>query len=729
MSPRLARFSACLLVLAFALCLLPATVAAQQDAPLWTFAWLTDTQTPECDWIAALVDRVMSDKPRMVVHTGDTNFGWANTCAMAQFLRLMRSETPSVELHVAPGNHDGSGNLKAFLQRAASRGIYPVEAADGHLEHMAGPQWPVWNPEIVDNPHWQFGGKPPFRYVFKRGGIRFIVCDCYFTDEQRDWVRNLIVQPDDSPVTIILQHENNVEQLARYVEGLEGKHNVRLVMSGHGHTFTKQERHGVTFIQSEGMFFGHYKESDAMTMRVYGDRLQLDRYVLPPGEPRAVVQGPSTIWTCSGKFAKYQRPSMPTTRPAPAAETHVFRRPNIILMVADDLGYADLSCYGAKEIRTPNVDRLAGQGVRCTQFYVSTPVCAPTRVSLMTGRYPARTSLNNNPDWKNPNAGLDPEEVTIAEVLKKAGYATGLVGKWHLGYDKKFWPLQQGFDEHFGFISGWADYYKHFYQKEDAVWMVRGNERRDEPGYMTDLFTREAESFIGRHAKGESPFFLYLAYNAPHDPIEPPPGCDKKERAEVYRAMVEYLDGSVGKVLSAVDRAGIADNTLVIFMSDNGAEKGGGSNGPLRGLKRTVFEGGIRVPFIARYPGCIPAGASSDKLAVSMDLFATFANLADAKLPPGLVIDGKDILGVLTCEGQTPHERSPLFWAFNQQDAVRVGDWKLIRENGKVLGLYNIREDEGEKKDRSGENTKRVEDFGKLIDDWRKTMRNPVGAG
>jgi len=278
------------------------------------------------------------------------------------------------------------------------------------------------------------------------------------------------------------------------------------------------------------------------------------------------------------------------TRPAaPLNDTKTAARPNIILMVADDLGYGDLSCYGAKEIRTPNVDRLAAEGVKCTQFYVSTPVCAPTRVSLMTGRYPARTSLNTNPNWRDPNAGLNPEEVTIAEVLKTAGYATGLIGKWHLGYAKKFWPLQQGFDEHFGFISGWADYYKHFYQKEGAVWMVQGNERRDEPGYMTGLFTREAVSFIERHAKATSPFFLYLAYNAPHDPIQPPPGCDKTERSEVYQAMVEYLDASVGKVVAAVEKAGITGNTLVIFMSDNGAEKGGGSSGPLKGLKRSVY--------------------------------------------------------------------------------------------------------------------------------------------
>jgi arylsulfatase A len=730
MRSRISRRAALLLAMGVAVRTIPFAAAAEKQTPLWTFGWITDTQAREHEWVAALCDHLKADKPKMVVHTGDTNFGHANTDIWKAVLGLLRDQQPPPEFHVAWGNHDrGNNGIKAPLLRAASQGIYPIAIPDGRVDHVMGPQWPIWNPEVAVNPHWQFNGHQPHRYVFKRGGIRFIVCDCYCTDEQTEWVRNLIVQPDDSSVTLILQHECNVDQLARYVEGLEGKHNVKLVMSGHGHTYTHEERHGVTFIQSEGMFFGHFKESDAMTFRVYRDRLQLDRYVLPPGEPMARITGPTTIWTCPGAFSEYRRPPMPTTRPAPAVETRVFTRPNIIVMVADDLGYADLSCYGAKGIRTPNVDRLAAEGVRCTQFYVSTPVCAPTRVSLMTGRYPARTSLNTNPNWKDPNSGLDPSEVTVAEVLEKAGYSTGVVGKWHLGYDKRFWPLQQGFDEYFGFISGWADYYKHFYQTEGAVWMVRGNERRDEPGYMTDLFVREAGSFIERHARGGSPFFLYLPFNAPHNPIEPPPGCDKKQHDEVYRAMVEYLDAGVGKLLDTVQKTGIADNTLVIFMSDNGAEANDGSNGPLRGLKRSVYEGGIRVPFIARHPGCLPAGSSSDKLAVSMDLFTTLADLAEAELPENVVIDGKDILGSLAGEAGSPHEKTPLFWAFGNQDAVRAGNWKLVRENGKPVGLYNIRDDESEKKDQSAKNLKRVEDLGRLIEEWRKTMRNPAASG
>jgi arylsulfatase A len=416
-------------------------------------------------------------------------------------------------------------------------------------------------------------------------------------------------------------------------------------------------------------------------------------------------------------------------RAAPGAQTAPADRPNLILIMADDLGYADLGCYGAREIRTPNIDRLAAGGVRCTQYYASTPVCAPTRVSLLTGRYPARTSLNRNPDWKDPHDGLDPSEVTIAEVLKGAGYATGIVGKWHLGYEKKFWPLQQGFDEYFGFISGWADYYKHTYRPEAGNWMVRNNERRDEPGYMTDLLTREAVSFIDRRAADKKPFFLHLAYNAPHTPFQPPPNCEKIAHADVYRAMVESLDAGVGKVLDAVDHAGIAGNTFVVFTSDHGAETGGGNNGPLRGFKRSVYEGGIRVPFIARFAGRIPAHTTTDKIAISMDVFATFAALAGAEPPKNVVIDGKDILPMLSGKGPSPHADSPLFWAFGQQDAVRLGKWKLIREKGKPVGLFDIPADEGETHDVSARHPGLVAEMSRQLDTWRKSMRNPAASG
>jgi arylsulfatase A-like enzyme len=407
--------------------------------------------------------------------------------------------------------------------------------------------------------------------------------------------------------------------------------------------------------------------------------------------------------------------------------TDATSRPNIILILADDLGYGDLGSYGSRDIRTPVIDRLAGEGVRCTQFYASTPVCAPTRVSIMTGRYPARTSLNSNPDWTNPNDGLDPSEVTIAETLRSSGYHTGIVGKWHLGYDQRFWPLQQGFDEHVGFISGWADYYTHNYRAEAGNWMVRGNERRDEKGYLTDIVTREAGAFVERAAKARTPFFLYIAYNAPHEPMLAPPGCTKTAPAEIYRAIVEYLDGSIGQLLAALDRAGVADNTLVIFMSDNGAEQYG-SNGPLRGRKRSVYEGGIRVPLVARFPGRLPAGATNDQIGISMDLYATFARLAGAKLPAGVTLDGRDMLPTWAGKAPSPHAESPLFWAFGERDAVRLGRWKLVRDKGKA-SLYDVPADIGESHDLSSQQPERVKDLSKLLDDWIKSVPHPVGRG
>ncbi len=400
-------------------------------------------------------------------------------------------------------------------------------------------------------------------------------------------------------------------------------------------------------------------------------------------------------------------------------------RPNIVLLVADDLGYGDVACYGATDIRTPHIDSLAKDGLKSTQFYVSTPVCAPTRVSLMTGRYPGRTTLNINPNWQDPQSGLSPDEVTIAELLKARGYATGLVGKWHLGYSKKFWPLQQGFDEHFGFISGWADYYTHNYRKEAGNWMVRGNERKDEPGYLTELFKGEAVSFINRHAK--QPFFLYVAFNAPHDPILAPEEYVARSKRGVYGAMVECLDDAVGTILAAIHKSKLADKTLVIFMSDNGAERKQGSSGPLRGIKRTVYEGGIRVPFVARWPGRIPPGSESTELAISMDLFTTFAHLGGADLPKGVLIDGKDIMSLLAGKGRSPHE--VLCWSFRDHEAVRRGRWKLVCKKGEPEGLYDVPADVGEKNDLSAKHPDIVGRLLKELQDWRAQMRHPSASG
>lgn len=308
------------------------TEPISDEQPLWSAAWITDTQTPECGWITSLCQRLTADRPSMVIHTGDTRFEWVNQCAWKDIMTLMNSGNPPLELHVAPGNHDLTNHvLKAHLRRAASRGIYRVDtgqlASDMGYYHnrvtadAQGDLWPAWNPEVVAHPAWQPDAEEKqYRYVFKRGGIRFILCDCYYSDEQRDWVRNLITQPDDSSVTIILQHKHEVDALAKYVEGLEGKHNVKLVLSGDHHIYCYEERHGVTFITSAGVANGHYRDADAMTLKVYPDRLQLDRYLIPEGAAPDAISGPETIWTCAGEFKPYERPTFPPI-PSPPSDS------------------------------------------------------------------------------------------------------------------------------------------------------------------------------------------------------------------------------------------------------------------------------------------------------------------------------------------------------------------------------------------------------------------------
>lgn len=309
----------------------------QPDGALWRIAWITDTQTSRCEWITTLVDRLRKEQPQMVIHTGDTRFEWANQCAWQDVMELLRSASPPLEFHMAPGNHDDidRGRVKPHLREAASRGVYRldtgVRAANRGFYHnrvtvdATGPLWPAWNPEVITHPTWQPDGGPSaappegsYRYVFKRGGIRFIVADCYYSDEQRDWIRDLIVQPDDSSVTILLQHEHTIDKVARYFEGLEGQHNVKLVLNGHDHNYALQERHGVTFITGAGVSEGPLRDSDAMILRVFGDRLQLDRYLLKKGEPMPPVEGPTTIWTCQGSFTPYRRPEFP---PIPSEST------------------------------------------------------------------------------------------------------------------------------------------------------------------------------------------------------------------------------------------------------------------------------------------------------------------------------------------------------------------------------------------------------------------------
>jgi hypothetical protein len=313
--------------------------------PLWNGAWLTDTQTPACEWIDALAAAVQANRPAIVLHTGDTRFEWANRCAWDAVMRMFRSENPPHEFHLAPGNHDlRNGVLKVHLRRAATLGRYRLDtgrklAGRGYYhnrvtEEAFGPLWPRWNPCVVSHPAWQVTANErpedwrvpviPYRYVFTRGGIRFIVCDCFPTEDQVQWVRELITKPDQASVTVLIQHKHEVDALAEYFDGIEGRHTVKLVLTGDHHNYQREERHGVTFITGAGLAKGPEGENDAMTLWVYRDRLRLDRYVLPPGGTLPAVRGPTAIWSAEGTFAAYDPPALPaepdTIRGAEPAE-------------------------------------------------------------------------------------------------------------------------------------------------------------------------------------------------------------------------------------------------------------------------------------------------------------------------------------------------------------------------------------------------------------------------
>ncbi|MFM8892986.1 MAG: sulfatase-like hydrolase/transferase, partial [Planctomycetia bacterium] len=335
-------------------------------------------------------------------------------------------------------------------------------------------------------------------------------------------------------------------------------------------------------------------------------------------------------------------PGVWCTPAAPAAAAA--RRPNILVIVADDLGYADPGFQGGRDIPTPNLDALAAGGVRCTSGYVSGPYCSPTRAGLLTGRYQQRFGHEFNPgppSAANIQVGLPPAEVTLADALRGAGYKTGLVGKWHLGHADRFLPQNRGFEEFFGFLGGAHSYLPAGRRDEGPTAIYRGREPVPEPEYLTRAFAREAVAFIDRHRT--EPFFLLLTFNAVHGPLEKPAddagrfASIQDGRRRTYASMLAELDTGVGRVLDAVARAGLTDDTLVVFISDNGGPPGNASdNGRLRGHKASTWEGGIRVPFVVRWPGHLPAGATYDRPVIQLDVFPTALAAAGVAVPEGV---------------------------------------------------------------------------------------------
>ena len=394
-------------------------------------------------------------------------------------------------------------------------------------------------------------------------------------------------------------------------------------------------------------------------------------------------------------------------------------RPNILVFVSDDMGWAQPGFNGGTEVTTPNMDRIADEGVRLTQFYAQ-PVCAPTRASLFTGRYAWKTGAADNPD-SSMDDGLLLDERTIAEALRDSSYATWLVGKWHAGHwGSERLPLQRGFDHHYGFYNGFIDSYKLVrpwrYWHEILDWHRNGRPVV-ESGYSTFLLAEEASQLIERH-DGSRPFFLYVAFNAAHDPFQAPPEYiaqfshlpyDLETRKQ--RAMVKAMDDAIGQVMDALERRGVLDETLVMFLNDNGGLSEAGGNSPYRGLKGSYLEGGIRVPAVMRWPSRITAGSASDALMHVADLFPTFAGLAGADTGAGLPLDGLDVWEAIANGADSPREE-----VVHSLDVIRVGDWKLLEEDGEFakgnksspLQLYNIAEDPYETANLASSETARV---------------------
>jgi len=396
------------------------------------------------------------------------------------------------------------------------------------------------------------------------------------------------------------------------------------------------------------------------------------------------------------------------------AESGSTNRPNIIFILADDLGYGDLGCYGQKLIRTPNLDRLAREGVRFTQAYAGSTVCAPSRCVLMTGLHTGHARVRGN-----ALVPLLPEDRTVAKMLKEAGYVTGIVGKWGLGEpNTPGVPNRQGFDEWFGYLNqGHAhDYYPQYLWRNEQKVTIEGNLNGAKKEYSNDLFTREALDFIRRHRKG--PFFLYLTFTLPHAnnelgaktgngmevPTDAPYSNESwPQQQKNHAAMITRLDGEVGKVMAVLKELGIDDHTVVFFSSDNGPHREGGakpeffrSSGPLRGIKRELPEGGIRVPMIVRWPGKITPGTVSDQVWAFWDFLPTAAAIAGVRPPPA--IDGISMLPALLAKPQKSHD--DLYWEFHERgfkQAVRMGDWKAIRFGIEgPIELYDLKTDIGE---------------------------------
>jgi arylsulfatase A-like enzyme len=418
------------------------------------------------------------------------------------------------------------------------------------------------------------------------------------------------------------------------------------------------------------------------------------------------------------------------------------RKPNFVFLFADDLGYADLGCYGSDKIATPNLDRMAAEGIRFNDFYTGEPVCTPTRAALMTGCYPKRVGLHRHVLFPTSKTGLNPSEITVARLLKDQGYATMCIGKWHLGHHPEFLPTRHGFDSYYG-IPYSNDMPTPTPDGGKGVVLLRDEKVIEHPtdqATLTERYTAEAVKFI--KANRDRPFFLYLPHTFPHVPLYVSERFKGKSKGGLFGDVVECIDWSCGEVLAAIRQAGIDEQTLVIFTSDNGPA--GHPAPPLRGGKGSTWEGGMRVPFIARWPGKVPAGAACAEQASVMDILPTFAGLAGARAPTDRVIDGKDIWPLMSGRpgARTPHEAFFYHSAYGDLSAVRSGQWKLHikipasrasakeKEAAPVPALYDLLADVGEQKNVAADHPDVVKRLTALCDQLEQDLAarsRPVG--
>ena len=415
------------------------------------------------------------------------------------------------------------------------------------------------------------------------------------------------------------------------------------------------------------------------------------------------------------------------------AQTNV--RPNIVFIMADDLGYADVSCYGRRDYTTPNIDRIAAEGMRFMQAYANSPVCTASRTALITGRYQYRlpVGLEEPLAGNSRNVGLPPEHPTLPSLLKRAGYSTTLIGKWHLGWLPDFSPLKSGYDHFWGFRGGALDYFTHksgtANTDTDDLW--DGDVKIHQAGYLTDLMGERAISAINDYAKARQTFFISLHFNAPHWPWEAPGDEAESQRIrslahydggslETYGRMVRQMDLQIGRVLQALEVAGIASNTIVVFTSDNGGERFS-DTWPFTGKKMELLEGGIRIPAIVRWPGHIRAGSATEQVAISMDWLPTLLEIAGGKPDPAYPPDGISL--VRTATQNAPPVPRKIYWRFkaNRQRAVRDGDLKWLEIDGNTF-LFNVVADPLE---RANLKNRLPDVYKRLIanySDWEATM-------